>query len=101
MRAVGIAGLVLTAIGAVIDPPSAGAPGTPAHPSVFHSYLYAYMFWFGVTTGSLAHPDGSGGFVSALSAAQWQNLWNYEAQFGVRQVTWYTVPNADYGFGGG
>src|SRR5437764_15374151 len=49
-----IAGLVLTVIGAIIDPPSAGSPGSPAHPSVFHSYLYAYMFWFGVTTGSLA-----------------------------------------------
>jgi len=45
-----VAGLVLTVIGAIMDPPVAGG----AHPSVFHSYLYAYLFWFGVTTGSLA-----------------------------------------------
>lgn len=59
-----------------------------------------YAFYSGVvlTTGSLAYDSGTG-WVSALSSEEWQNLWNFEAMFGVRQVTWYTYPTPDYGFG--
>src|SRR5919197_6028337 len=38
-----VVGLALTVVGAIMDP--AG---------VFHSYLFAYLFWAGVTIGSLA-----------------------------------------------
>ena len=31
---------------------------------------------------------------SALSAAEWTALYNYEAKFAVRQVNWYTYPTA-------
>jgi hypothetical protein len=40
-------GAVLFVIGWVMDPPRAN------HPGVFTSYLFAYMFWIGVTCGSL------------------------------------------------
>jgi hypothetical protein len=51
-----------------------------------------------LTTGNLAFSSGSSQ-QSALSDAEWQTLWSYEAAFRVRQVTWYTYPTADYGFG--
>lgn len=54
-----------------------------------------------LTTGGLAYStDGGATWTSALSPAQWQELWNYEARFGVRQATLYTFPTADYGFQG-
>jgi hypothetical protein len=52
-----------------------------------------------LATGALAYTDPSGAWTSALSAAEWQNLWAYEAAFGVREVSWYTYPTADYGYG--
>jgi hypothetical protein len=59
----------------------------------------AHGFYQGVilTTGSLAYFDGTT-YVSALTQTEWQALWAYEATFGIRQVTWYTYPTADYGF---
>lgn len=53
-----------------------------------------------LTTGSLVYHDlVSGLWPSALSDAEWQVLWTYERDFGVRQATWYTYPNADFGYG--
>lgn len=59
-----------------------------------HGYYQAVM----LTTGGLSI-DRNGQWASALSDAEWQALWQYEAAFGVRQVTWYTYPTPDYGFG--
>jgi hypothetical protein len=54
-----------------------------------------------LTTGALSYsPDGGTSWLSALTPAQWQELWDYEARFGVRQASWYTFPTADYGFAG-
>jgi hypothetical protein len=50
-----------------------------------------------LTTGQLT-TQSSGQSVSALSATEWQNLWSYEAAFGVREISWYTYPSADYGY---
>ena len=61
-----------------------------------------HAFYSGVilTTGDLVYsPDGGATWASALSAAEWQTLASYQADFGVRQVTWYTYPTANYGFG--
>jgi len=56
---------------------------------------YAVM----LTTSNLAYtPDNGVTWLSALSAEEWANLWQYEATFRVRQVTWYTFPTSDYGF---
>jgi hypothetical protein len=64
--------------------------------STTHSFYQGVM----LTTGSLNYStDGGVTFKSALSAAEWQTLWDYEAAFGIRQATWYTFPTADYGFG--
>src|SRR5205823_12406601 len=59
-------------------------------------------FYQGVilTTGALAYFNGVQ-WTSGLSAAEWQNLWDYEAKFQVRQTVWYTLPTADYGYGPG
>ncbi len=56
-------------------------------------------FYQGVilTTGNLSYFDGTA-YRSALNTTEWQTLWDYEAAFGVRQVTWYTFPTTDYGF---
>ena len=45
-----------------------------------------------LTSGNLGYQTSNGDYVSALSAAQWQALWDYEAAFKVRQATLYTYP---------
>ncbi len=45
-----------------------------------------------LATGNLAYEASPNNWQSALTAAQWQTLWNYEADFRVRQVTLYTYP---------
>lgn len=45
-----------------------------------------------LTTGNLAYEASPNNWQSALTQAQWQTLWNYEADFRVRQVTLYTYP---------
>lgn len=45
-----------------------------------------------LATGNLGYEASPGVYQSALTAAQWQMLWQYEADFRVRQVTLYTYP---------
>ena len=46
-----------------------------------------------LTTGNLTYFDvGTGQWQSAFTDAEWTALWNYERDFGVRQVTSYTYP---------
>lgn len=45
-----------------------------------------------LTTGNLAYEVSPNNWQSALSAAQWQMLWQYETDFRVRQATLYTYP---------
>ncbi len=62
----------------------------------------SHSFFSGVilTTGSLGYsPDGGATWASALTAAEWQALWQWEADFGIRQLNWYVYPTPDYGFG--
>jgi hypothetical protein len=64
-------------------------------------YNGSRAFWQGVilTTGDLGYStDGGVTRQSALSPAEWDALRAYQAQFGIRQVTWYTYPSAGYGF---
>jgi len=51
-----------------------------------------------LTTGNLAYLNGEGNYVSALSPDEFTALAEYQARFGVRQVTWYTYPSPDLGF---
>lgn len=44
-----------------------------------------------LTTGSLGFDNG-GTWTSALTAAEWSLLWDYEAKYRLRQATFYTVP---------
>lgn len=50
-----------------------------------------------LTDGELAYYNGSA-WVSALSSQEWTNLWSYQAALGVREVSWYTYPTADFGY---
>jgi len=53
-----------------------------------------------LTTDSLSYSaDGGKTFRSALSQTDWLALWNYEASFVIRQVTFYSYPSPDLGFG--
>jgi hypothetical protein len=45
-----------------------------------------------LTTGNLAYQTSTGAWDSAFTAEQWAMLWQYEADFRVRQVTLYTYP---------
>ncbi len=107
--------LVISADGAEADLPAirqsldyVGAPYdvytatlTPNGLTASRLYTSTNGFYQGVilTTSSLGISDG-GAYRSALSPQEWQTLWNYEAIFGVRQVSWYTYPTPDYGFTG-
>ncbi len=52
-----------------------------------------------LATGALSYtPDGGNTWLSGLSPAEWQVLWDYQRDFGVREVSWYTFPTADYGY---
>ncbi len=51
-----------------------------------------------VTTGALSFsPDGGQTFQSALTTPEWTALRTYEAQFGVREISWYVYPGVDNG----
>lgn len=45
-----------------------------------------------LTTGNLAYQASPNNWQSALTQAQWEMLWQYEADFRVRQSTLYTYP---------
>lgn len=47
-------------------------------------------------SGSL-YPTGV--FESAFDATEWQTLWDFEAMFGIRQVTLYTAPGVPESYG--
>jgi hypothetical protein len=74
----------------------ATAPGSLTAASLFtgnHSNYQAVI----LTTGTLGYSNASGQWVSALSAAEWQTLVDFESMFNLRQVTWYTYPSPDLG----
>jgi hypothetical protein len=51
-----------------------------------------------LTTGSLSYsPDGGTTWQSALSTTEWQTLRKYEANFHVREISWYVFPGPDQG----
>ncbi len=55
----------------------------------------SHGFYEGVilTTGNLTYFDAAAGqWRSAFNDAEWTTLWDYEREFGVRQVTSYTYP---------
>jgi hypothetical protein len=73
----GIIGLVLFIAGAAMEYAT-----TKEIRHIFHSYLFAYMFWFGVTMGSTAwllihHVAGGGAFflIRRLLEAASRNIW--------------------------
>jgi hypothetical protein len=43
-----------------------------------------------LTSSTQLYPDGGGGYVSGLDANEWNTLWAYERDYGVRQATLYT-----------
>jgi peptidoglycan/xylan/chitin deacetylase (PgdA/CDA1 family) len=44
-------------------------------------------------------PDNGVTWHSALTDAEWETLWRYEATFGLRQAIWYTEPSVIFGLG--
>ena len=55
-------------------------------------------YYQGVIAATANVSAGSGHSSSALSAAEWTALYNYEATFAVRQVNWYAYPTVMLGF---
>ncbi|WP_421381633.1 hypothetical protein ACOJQI_20630 [Bacillus salacetis] len=47
-----------------------------------------------LTTGNLGYQSSPGVWESAFTYEEWQTLWNYEAQYGVRQAVLYTYPGS-------
>lgn len=51
-----------------------------------------------LTTGELGYANSEGAWGSALSPAEWTTLRQYEANFKIRQATWYTYPQPAFGY---
>lgn len=51
-----------------------------------------------LTTGELGYFNAEGHWASALSPDEWTTLRQYEANFKVRQATWYTYPQPQFGY---
>ncbi len=66
-------------------------------PDTLYSGNHAYYQGVILTTGDLGY-NNNGVWQSALSSTEWQNLWTFEGTFGIRQLSWYTYPTANYGF---
>jgi hypothetical protein len=75
------------------------SPTTDRLTPMLHSGTHGNFQAIILTTGTLGYVSGVS-FVSALTTAEWAALYTYEAAFAIRQVSWYTYPNADYGFAG-
>ena len=75
-----------------------GATGGVTTDKLQQSATHAYYEGVMQTNGTLSYVDAGGAFVSsALSAAEWTALWNFEAGFGIRTVSANTYPTADFG----
>jgi hypothetical protein len=64
----------------------------------------AHAYYQGVmqTNGTLLYlvgdaVAGTGTWSNGLTSAEWTTLWAFEAQFGIRTVSAYTYPSADFG----
>jgi hypothetical protein len=66
-------------------------------PDKLSSGTHGYYQGIILTNGDLAYYNGTA-WVSALSQQEWANLWTYEATMGVRELSWYTYPTADFGY---
>ena len=64
----------------------------PANSS--HTYYQGVI----LTNSYLGYAPAGGGWQSALTAAEWTTLYNYETIYGIRQVSWYTYPTPAEGF---
>ena len=73
-------------------------PGGLTARKLWDGSIHAYYQGVILTNGDLAYQDASGNWTSALSPQEWNNLWEFEAAFDIRQITWYTYPSAKYGF---
>ena len=54
-----------------------------------------------LTTGELGYLNAEGHWGSALTPAEWTTLYQYQANFKVRQATWYTYPQGQFGYNSG
>jgi hypothetical protein len=59
-----------------------------------HTYYQAVI----LTNSQLGYAPAGGGWQSALTAAEWTTLYNYETVYGIRQISWYTYPTPAEGF---
>ena len=58
--------------------------------------VHAYYEGVMQTNGTLLYMS-NGSWQSGLTSAEWTALWTFEAQFGIRSVSAYTYPTADFG----
>ncbi|MPZ14502.1 MAG: DUF11 domain-containing protein [Chloroflexi bacterium] len=77
--------------------PKPSDPSTDRLAAVLADGCHAFYQGIILGNGEVAY-NGPGGWTSALTEAEWQTLWDYEATFGVRQASWYTYPTPAYGF---
>jgi hypothetical protein len=66
-------------------------------PDTLSNGCHGYYQGVILTNGQLVYYNGSS-YVSALSQQEWTNLWSYQANLGIREISWYTYPTSDFGY---
>jgi hypothetical protein len=79
---------------------AAKTPGGLTNSKLVDPANSAHAYYQGVilTNSQLGYSPGPGLWQSALTAAEWTTLYNYETVFGIRQISWYTYPTPAEGF---
>ena len=88
-------------LGTPYDVHIAGQPGELTAAMLSDGACFGRYQGILLTTGELGHVNSEGNWGSALSAAEWTTLQQYEATFKIRQASWYTYPSGQFGYNTG
>src|SRR5687768_8400655 len=88
-------------IGTPYDVHIAGQPGELTAAMLSDRACHGLYQGVILTTGELGYVNSEGNWGSALTPAEWTTLYQYEANFKVRQATWYTYPQGQFGYNSG
>jgi hypothetical protein len=88
-------------LGTPYDLHIAGNPGELTAAMLSNGACFGRYQGIILTTGELGYFNSEGHWGSALSAAEWTTLRQYQANFKIRQATWYTYPQPQFGYNTG
>lgn len=85
-------------VGTPYDVHIAATPGELTAAMLSDGACLGYYQGIMLTTAELGFVDGGGAWGSALTPAEWATLRAYQANFKIRQVSWYAYPQPQFGY---